>query len=82
MFHFVFLEEMFISKTSANWTDWFFHIFQDKGTPQSLESQTTVVIDVKDIRDTNPRFLHSSYQTQINENLPVVSFFNIWQFEI
>jgi len=46
-------------------------IARDKGTPQTLESQTTVIIDVKDIRDTNPRFLHTSYQKQIDENLPV-----------
>eukprot|EP00794_Sanderia_malayensis_P011749 gene11749-12969_t len=44
-------------------------IAKDKGTPQSHESQTSLVIDVTDVCDTKPRFLQSSYQTQINENL-------------
>ncbi|XP_065063500.1 cadherin-89D-like isoform X2 [Rhopilema esculentum] len=48
-------------------------IAKDKGTPKKLESQTTVVIDVTDVQDTNPRFLHSSYQTQIDENSPMGS---------
>lgn len=46
-------------------------IAKDKGTPHTLESQTTVVINVVDVRDTSPRFLKSSYQAQISENLPL-----------
>ena len=57
-------------------------LFQDKGTPKKLETQTTVVIDVTDVQDTNPRFLHSSYQTQIDENSPMVrSIFDIGYFK-
>eukprot|EP00112_Aurelia_sp_Birch-Aquarium-sp1_P014283 Seg3075.2 transcript_id=Seg3075.2/GoldUCD/mRNA.D3Y31 product=Cadherin-23 protein_id=Seg3075.2/GoldUCD/D3Y31 len=48
-------------------------IAKDKGTPQNLESRTTIVIDVTDVRDSNPRFLQSSYQTQLDENRPLGS---------
>lgn len=47
--------------------------FQDRGTPMSLNSTTTLVVKVEDQSDQPPEFVRSSYRADIAEEASVVS---------
>ena len=50
-----------------------FVYLQDRGSPVSLNSTTTLVIQVEDQSDQPPEFEKSSYRADIDENTPPVS---------